>query len=239
MKYVSYIRVSTKRQGKSGLGLESQQEILNHYLGTDNVRTFLEVESGGSTDRPELKKAIDLCLKHGYGLAVAKVDRLSRNTEYALKIYSELDGFLFSCDIPQQKGNKMDKFTLTIFLAIADREKELIGIRTKSAMKRKRERDGEWRVGTEDFASGNVSKKGIEARKAKAESRTNNKRVFETIRMYRNEGLSWSLIARKLNESEFKTAYNGAVINGKTKKTKGFQAIQVQRIFNKFNNESN
>lgn len=236
MKYVSYIRVSTKKQGKSGLGLESQQEILNHYLGTDNVKTFIEIESGGNTERPELKKAIELCKKNNYGLAVAKLDRLSRNTEFALKVFSELDEFLFSCDIPQQKGSKMDKFILTIISAIADREKELIGIRTKAALKRKVERDGQWRVGNKDFKE--VLKQGNKARTEKALNRGNNKRVFDAITMFLEKGFGWSEIARKLNESENKTAYHNETIKGKTKQTKGFQAVQVQRIFNKFNKDT-
>lgn len=149
MKYVVYYRVSTKRQGDSGLGLEAQRVYINHYLRPDEIaHEFIEVQSAKTIDgRDQLQQAIRLCVSEGYTLAVAKIDRLSRTTEDALAIYKELDGRLYSCDIPTEKGAKMDKFTLTIFMAIADRERELIGIRTKQALDVKREREGEWRIG--------------------------------------------------------------------------------------------
>jgi len=234
MKYVAYYRVSTKKQGKSGLGLASQTEILNHYLAGSIETTFTDIESGKNSERSELKKAIDYCRKNNLGLAVAKVDRLSRNTEFALNVYSELNGYLFACDIPQEPGSKMDKFTLTIFLAIADREGELISLRTSSALQRKIQRDGKWQKENKDFTDGTVGKLGTAAKKEKSAKRENNKKVFETIRMYRNAGLNWLKIANKLNESGFGTAYNNEVVNGQKKKTKGFQAIQVQRIFEKY-----
>ena len=72
---------------------------------------------------------------------MAKIDRLSRDTEQSLSIYRNLDGRLNSCDIPH-----LDKFTLTLFMAIADRERELIGLRTKQALDQKRKWVGEWRA---------------------------------------------------------------------------------------------
>jgi len=234
MKYCQYIRVSTQKQGKSGLGLESQKDILNHFVGSSTDKIFIEVESGKNSERPELKKAVEYCIKNGCGLAFAKVDRLSRNTELALNIFSKLNGNLLSCDIPQQIGSKMDKFTLTIMLAIADREGELISIRTKSAMRKKVERDGEWRTGSEAFKDGTATTLAMRAKAKIAERRENNRKVFETILMYREKGLNWAEIANKLNTSGFGTAYNNLVINKQTKLTKGFQAVQVQRIFKKY-----
>lgn len=234
MKYVQYIRVSTSKQGQSGLGLESQKDILNYYIGEHTEKIFLEIESGKNRDRQELKKAIEYCLRNNCGLAFAKVDRLSRNTEYALNIFSQLGGNLFSCDVPQQVGSKMDKFTLTIMLAIADREGELISIRTKSAMKKKVQRDGEWRKGSEIFKDGTASKMAGKAKKIISKNRENNKKVFETILMYREKGLNWSEIAKKLNFSGFGTALNNHTIKNKVKLTKGFQSNQVKRIFDKY-----
>ena len=137
MQYVVYYRVSTKGQGESGLGLAGQKAMINNFLSPDQIAAeFTEVISAKvlPSERPELAAAIQYAKQNGCGLAVAKVDRLSRVTEHALSIYQEMKGFLFSCDIPMTAGAAMDKFTLTIYMAIADRERELIGIRTKAAL---------------------------------------------------------------------------------------------------------
>ena len=84
-----------------------------------------------------MQAAISLCKSRGATLVVAKVDRLSRDTEQALAIYRELDERLESCDIPN-----LDNFTLKLFMAIADRERKLISIRTKAALVEKVKRSG-------------------------------------------------------------------------------------------------
>ena len=79
-KYVAYLRVSTQKQGFSGLGLEAQKEIIKNYLHTKiSIAEFTEVESGRKTDRPKLKDALALCRTTGATLIVAKLDRLARN----------------------------------------------------------------------------------------------------------------------------------------------------------------
>ncbi len=102
MGNVAYYRVSTKQQGESGLGLEAQRAIVCHFIDCPSlVGEFVEVGSGKDIDgRPELKKALQLCIEGGHNLIVAKIDRLSRKTEDALNIYSRLDGRLIACDIP-------------------------------------------------------------------------------------------------------------------------------------------
>ena len=78
-QYVSYLRVSTQKQGYSGLGLEAQKEIIKKYLHEKNpISEFVEVESGRKTNRPKLKDALALCRKTGATLIVAKLDRLAR-----------------------------------------------------------------------------------------------------------------------------------------------------------------
>jgi DNA invertase Pin-like site-specific DNA recombinase len=227
-RYVFYFRVSTKKQGESGLGLDAQRTYIEHFYGayTDVSRSsngkkvigeFTETMSGKDVvSRPELKKAIALCKKENATLVVAKIDRLSRNTEDALMIYRELDGRLESCDIPN-----LDKFTLTLFMAIADRERELIGIRTKAALVEKRKRIGEWRQASLPFKDKTAVVKSGEVIKSKAKGNENNKRAAALIRSYREKGMNWLTIAGELNNAGFKTS------RGKT-----FQAIQVQRIFN-------
>ena len=79
-KYVAYLRVSTQKQGYSGLGLEAQREIIQkHLYDITPISEFIEVESGRKSNRPKLKDALDLCRKTGATLIVAKLDRLARN----------------------------------------------------------------------------------------------------------------------------------------------------------------
>jgi len=137
-KFVTYRRVSTQEQGRSGLGLEAQQQILDHFLNDqDVIGEFTEVMSGAKDDRPELKQAIDLCLAENAFLAVAKTDRLSRDTVYTLKVHEQLDGRLWAGDIPTEPGAKMDRFMLTLIAAMAERERLLIGLRTSQALQAK------------------------------------------------------------------------------------------------------
>lgn len=199
-QFVVYYRVSTKKQGESGLGLQAQKTYIQHFIeSTAIVATFTEIQSGGDlASRHTLKKALDLCTKYNYTLAVAKIDRLSRKTEDALYIYSMLNGNLFSCDIPN-----LDKFTLTLFMAIADRERELISIRTKQALDVKKAVVGEWRQST---ISKQAWQKGQQRIAEKARNNRNNKRATELILLYKDKGLTLQQIADKLNDNGFQTA---------------------------------
>ena len=140
-QYVIYYQVLTKKQGELGLGLEAQRAYINYFYEQKPVLAeFVEVRSGKTiSQRLEFHQALALCIKEGTTLVVAKIDRLGRNTEQALLIYRELDSRLESCDI-----HNVDKFTLTLFMAIANRERELIGIRTKQALDQKRNQVSEW-----------------------------------------------------------------------------------------------
>ena len=134
MKYVSYLRVSTKKQGDSGLGLESQQAIIKHFY-PEIEKEFLEVKSGKNiTKRPVLREAIQFCKDTGATLVVAKVDRLSRDVVDGLGILKELEGRIKFCDLP----GEVDRFTLTLYFAFAERERLLITIRIKNALAQKR-----------------------------------------------------------------------------------------------------
>jgi DNA invertase Pin-like site-specific DNA recombinase len=201
MKYVIYYRVSTKKQGDSGLGLESQKAICEHYIPQDQViGVFTEIKSAKNIrNRTELQSAIEMANSHKATLVVAKVDRLSRVTEDALSIYRELDGRLICCDIPN-----VDKFTLTLFMAIAERERELIRLRTKQALKAKKER-GE-KLGNTRYLTHEGRKKGWESNREKAREQDDNLRATATIVMYRQKGLSYAAIADRLNKTKFKTA---------------------------------
>lgn len=220
-KYVIYYRVSTKKQGESGLGLEAQRAYLYHFIDKEQiVEEFTEIQSGGALDmRPVLQQVLTLCQQQGYTLAVAKIDRLSRRTEDALYIYKLLGGRLYSCDVPN-----LDKFSLTLFMAIADRERELISIRTKQALDAKREQVGEWRNST---FSEEARVKGLQRIRQKARINPNNKRATELIVLYKDKGLTLQVIAEKLNKNGFRTA-----------KGKLFQRTSVWRLWERYKREA-
>ncbi|WP_288861258.1 recombinase family protein [uncultured Bacteroides sp.] len=143
-KFVSWRRVSTKKQEKSGLGLEAQKDIIGHFVNTEKgelIADFCEAYTGKDLNGCiELKKAIEFSKANDAILIIAKSDRF-RNTIEALQIYDEMgEGKIYFCDLPHT-----DKFTLTIFFALAEREAMLISIRTKAALavqKRKIEQEG-------------------------------------------------------------------------------------------------
>jgi DNA invertase Pin-like site-specific DNA recombinase len=218
-QYVIYYRVSTKRQGDSGLGLDAQRAYIEHYYqGKPIIAEFTDVQSGKDVfNRPELMKALVVCKEQHAVLVVAKIDRLSRNTEQALAIYRELAGRLESCDIPN-----LDKFTLTLFMAIADRERELISIRTKGALIQKVKRSGQWRTGSKAFASGRAARLGHGTIKTQAAVNSNSRPASAMIKQLVQQGHNWSEIARQLNAEGFKTP-----------KGHSYQAVQVQRLYNR------
>ena len=197
-----YFRVSTKKQGESGLGLEAQRAYIEHfYQGKSILAEFTDVRSGKTIHkRPELQKALALCKKEKATLVIAKIDRLSRNTENALHIYKELGERLESCDIPN-----LDKFTLTLFMAIADRERELIGIRTRQALEARRTRLGEWRTGGPNAKKAAAGLRGAQLAKDMADDNENSRRASALIGMLRSGGKTYNEIAEQLNLAGFKT----------------------------------
>lgn len=131
MFFVSYVRVSTTKQGTSGLGLEAQQQTIEQYVaqqGGTLLKQFTEVESGARTDRPELTAALNHCKLTDSVLLVAKLDRLSRDLHFVTGL--EKTGVTFVvCDFPS-----VNSFTIHMFAALAQYERELISARTKAAL---------------------------------------------------------------------------------------------------------
>ncbi len=131
IKYVAYYRVSTQRQGRSGLGLEAQRRAVRDYLdgnGTRVLAEFVEVESGAKSDRPELAKALAACRVHGATLVIAKMDRLARNVAFISNLMES--GVEFTAvDFPQA-----NRLTVHILAAVAEHERDMISERTKAAL---------------------------------------------------------------------------------------------------------
>ncbi len=135
--FVLYRRVSTNRQGVSGLGLESQDETVRRYVTGQKgkvVGEFVEVESGKNNDRPQLTLALSECRRLKATLVVAKLDRLSRNAEFLLRLQNGNVDFV-CCDCPN-----VDRFTVGILALVAQRERELISERTRAALQMAKKR---------------------------------------------------------------------------------------------------
>lgn len=142
-KAVIYLRVSTQRQGQSGLGIEAQREIVQKHLGDswEVVAEFTEFESGKRSDRKrkELRAALEYCKANGATLVIAKIDRLTRNLAFLTRLLEE--GVpVIACDIPQMHNPAATKFVLQLMANIAEYEAELISDRTKKALAVKKAR---------------------------------------------------------------------------------------------------
>lgn len=202
--FVAYLRVSTQRQGFSGLGLEAQKEIIQNFLYDKNpIAEYIEVESGRKTDkgRPKLKEALEVCRKTGAKLIVAKLDRLARNVAFLSQLL-ESDVDIIFCDFPQ--ANKM---VLHILAAISQYEAELVATRTKQALAAKKARGAV--LGNPDHLLDNLDSaiaKSVETNKRKAEENPNNKRAAAMLKVLAKEGKTLQEMADYLNEQGFTTS---------------------------------
>lgn len=131
LKLVAYMRVSTAKQGRSGLGLEAQLSAISAFAesrGATMVGTFTEVESGKVNARPELARAIHLAKVTGATLVIAKLDRLSRNASFLLALRDSGVRFV-AADMPDA-----NELTVGIMALVAQQEREAISRRTKEAL---------------------------------------------------------------------------------------------------------
>jgi DNA invertase Pin-like site-specific DNA recombinase len=145
--FIAYYRVSTRAQGRSGLGIDAQREAIQRFLdsegeGQSPLASFTELESGRRNDRPQLAKALAACRAHRATLVVAKVDRLARSQAFLESIIASGARVRF-CDLPEIRG-ATGRFMLRQMASVAELEADFIGERTKAALAAKVERDGQW-----------------------------------------------------------------------------------------------
>jgi DNA invertase Pin-like site-specific DNA recombinase len=133
---ITYIRVSTSQQGRSGLGIEAQKEALRHFAGAEGyevIREFVEVETGKGSDaldrRPQLRAVLASARKLRCHVAVAKLDRLSRDVHFISRLMAHKVPFLVA-----ELGPDVDPFVLHLFAALAEKERALISTRTRQAL---------------------------------------------------------------------------------------------------------
>ena len=212
MKYVPYYRVSTVGQGKSGLGLSAQRDIVQRFLkGEDELLSeFIEVESGKRADRPQLAAAIALAKQQKARLLIAKLDRLSRNVSFIFSLRNAEVDFV-ACDIPDA-----NTLTVGIMAVLAQHERELIGQRTKAALAAKKAQGHQ--LGMPNITPA-ITALGLQVRKRNARTNQANRQAAELIRLYRLAGLSYQAIAQQLNQMGYRT-----------RRGKEFFPISVQRL---------
>ena len=203
-KYVAYLRVSTLKQGYSGLGLEAQKEIIqNHLHEITPIAEYTEIESGRKTDkgRPQLRNALEHCRKEGAVLIVAKLDRLARNVSF-LSSLLENDVEIVFCDFPQA-----NKLVLHILAAISQYEAELIATRTRQALAAKRAKgtklgNPEHLLNKHEEAIANSNNTNRE----KAKANPNNKRAVALLKVLVNQDITLNQMAEILNREGFVTS---------------------------------
>ena len=218
-KYVKYLRVSTKRQGQTGLGLDAQSEIIDYFTRDGIVvGEYREVYTGTNLRGcVELQKAIDFAIKNDAKLIIYKSDRF-RNLSEALDVMARLgEGNLICCDIPNA-----DRFTFILFFAIAEREALLTSIRTKQALHQKKLRIE--RNGSDMSKTGNITThlgresgtKGVpmaETMRSVWDDRigadNNRRRQYLTMLDLKSRGLSLREIADTMNGLNDYTASGG------------------------------
>jgi DNA invertase Pin-like site-specific DNA recombinase len=200
---IGYIRVSTAKQSRSGLGLETQQAALAQFAAAEDFKlaeTFIETESGGDDNRPQLNAALAAARKRKAPIIVSKLDRLSRNVHYISGLMQHRVPFIVT-----ELGADTDPFLLHLFAALAEKERTLISRRTKDALAAAKARG---------VKLGGLREKGRELA-AKAQERA------EALRPILAEfaGLSHRAAAKALNERDIKTATG-----------KDWTAVQIIRL---------
>ena len=206
-KFVAYLRVSTAKQGRSGLGLEAQQEAVRQFVtgrgGKIIAPVFVEVETGKRNDRPELEKALKRCRLTGATLVVAKLDRLSRNAAFLMTLRDSGVDFV-AADLPE--ANTM---TVGVMAVVAQHEREAISQRTKAALSAAKARGrtlGGFRAGAPDIAK--HQRQGVEAVRQRALLDAEERR--ETIEELQRENLSLNAMAARMNAESVRTSRGGS-----------------------------
>jgi DNA invertase Pin-like site-specific DNA recombinase len=170
---IAYIRVSTHKQGRSGLGLDAQRTAIADYAtasGLNVLEWHQDIESGANDDRKALKLALDHAKILGAPVLVAKLDRLSRDAHFILGLMKERVEFIVT-----ELGRQDDPFTLHIFAALAQKERLLISQRTKAAIAAAKERGRR-------FGNPNLKPSGNAIGAAKAREALRVKREREVLR---------------------------------------------------------
>lgn len=211
-RYVAYYRVSTARQGRSGLGLADQKAAVLNFVGSGEIVAEIEeIESGKRNDRPKLAEAIATARAHKAVLIIAKLDRLARSVEFIARLMNS--GVEFQAvDMPSA-----NRLTVHILAAVAEAEREAISKRTKDALAQSKKALGGKREG-QRAPTADERAAAVQAKAQKADARAND--LAPIVAEIRAAGTtSASGIAKMLNARQIPTPKGGE-----------WQAVQVQRL---------
>jgi DNA invertase Pin-like site-specific DNA recombinase len=216
-KYIAYYRVSTQKQGNSGLGLDAQKSSVLKFINEDDtlIESYVDVESGKNNNRPNLIQAIEDCKKHEAILLIAKLDRLSRNAAF---IFTLRDTQVkFKCvDMPEANS-----VTIGIMAVLAQDERERISKRTGDALSELKKQGV--KLGTPKNLTKRARQIGLETRINNARNNENNRKAQGFIVSLHQNGLSFYAITKELNSLGYKTRNNN-----------NFQQVQVHRLYNRY-----
>ena len=223
-KIVSYLRVSTKRQGASGLGLEGQRAAVAEFASRNGASVaceYVEVETGKNNDRPELAKALAHAKRSQARLVFAKLDRLGRNAAFLLKV-RDSGARIVACDMPE-----MNELTVGIMAVVAQDEARRISERTKAALTAAKARGVKLGSAREDHWAGREDKRQAGLAKAQQAAAVSRRRLaaeaytdlYAVVREMHEAGRSLASIAEYLN-TEGHT----------TRRGKSWNPMQVLRV---------
>ena len=227
-KYIAYYRVSTQKQGASGLGLEAQQEAVARYLGSGTsqlVGKFVETETGKGADalakRPQLRAALEACRKSGAKLLIAKLDRLARNVHFITGRMEAAKGSgrnvvkFVACDMPDAND-----LNIHVMAAFAEHEAKRISERTKDALRAAKARGT--RLGVAGAAN---LKPNIEMRRVAADNFA--AKLRGQIEGFKLRGLAQRQMVEELNN-----------LGIRTHRGNDWSLVQLQRVIKRLDNQN-
>lgn len=206
MEFVAYYRVSTQKQGQSGLGLEAQKASVLDFIkqrGGTLIAEYVEVESGKRNDRPEIAEALRHAKKSGATLLIAKLDRLARNVAFIANLL-ESGAEVMAADMPEA-----NRFMLHVMAAVAENEARAISDRTKAALAAKKARGAKLGFANPDRKDqGRACRAGAGVNAAKARDFAEN--VLPLIEALMKDGMTLQDCADALNRRGVATARGGS-----------------------------
>lgn len=216
-KFIAYYRVSTQKQGNSGLGIEAQKSAVQKFINRDDelISELTDIESGKKDNRPNLLRAIELCKRNDAILLIAKLDRLSRNAAFIFTLRDTKVKFK-CCDMPDANS-----VTIGIMAVLAQDERERTSQRTKDALAELK-RQGK-KLGSPQNLNVAAREKGLAIRQSNSLTNDNNRRAAALILALHSQGKSFYKITSELNALGFKT-----------RRGNEFSQVQTKLLFNKF-----
>lgn len=223
-RYIPYYRVSTARQGQSGLGLEAQQAAVLAFVAdpAQLLAEYVEIESGKQNQRPQLLAAMAEARRVGATLLIAKLDRLSRNAGFIFALRDSGVAFV-CCDMPDA-----NTLTVGLFAVLAQHERETISKRTKEALTAKKARGAQ--LGTPTNLTPAAIAKSWDIRQANARANQPNQQAARLGGLLQAQGHTLQQIAQELNQGGYRTRRGQLFRPMSVQRLLKRQALQQRRL---------